>query len=196
MTTATTDQQTVNVLAQQVADRALHDNTHLDQWITDVLVELVGEGYLEERVAYHTAVTHRLAAVKAVWPDEQARDERDAQLAEVTAELESANANAAEIADQRAEYREEIMRLRAQVRELKAAQDARDGNVRAVAEVLVRLKAWLTGRRANVHPKISTTSVIAEPRDRSTAAWAIAESDVRAAVAALEARDVKEEDGR
>jgi len=66
-------------------------------------------------------------------------------------------------------------------------QDDRDVNG-AVAEVLVRLKAWLTGRQANIHSEISTTNVIAEPRDRSTAAWAIAESDVRAVVAALDAK--------
>lgn len=56
-------------------------------------------------------------------------------LAEVTAELDAANANAAEIADQRTAYREEIMRLRARVRELEAAQPERDGDVRAVAQV-------------------------------------------------------------
>lgn len=74
---------------------------------------------------------------------------------------------------------------------LKRMQDERDGDVRAVAEPLVRLKAWLTGRQANVHSEISTTNVIAEPHDRSTAAWAIAESDVRAVIAALEACEAK-----
>lgn len=72
-----------------------------------------------------------------------------------------------------------------------AEQPQDDGDVRAVADAVVRLKAWLTGRQANVHSEISTTNVIAEPRDRSTAAWAIAESDVRSVVVALEARDAK-----
>lgn len=73
-----------------------------------------------------------------------------------------------------------------------AEQPQNDGNVRAVADAVVRLKAWLAGRQANVHSEISTTNVIAEPRDRSTASWAIAESDVAAVVAALEARTAKE----
>lgn len=67
-------------------------------------------------------------------------------------------------------------------------QAEHDDDVQALSETIVRLKAWLAGRQANVHSEISTTSVIAEPRDRSTAAWAIAESDVAAVVAALEAR--------
>ena len=46
------------------------------------------------------------------------RDERDAALADLATELDAANANAAEIADQRTAYREEVMRLRARVREL------------------------------------------------------------------------------
>lgn len=61
----------------------------------------------------------------------------------------------------------------------------------ALAETLVRLKAWLTGRQVNVHSEVSSTNVIAEPRERSTAAWAIAESDVAAVVAVLEARIAK-----
>ena len=81
-----------------------------------------------------------------------------------------------------------VMRIDAQYRWPGIWPDERDGDARAVAEVLVRLKAWLTGRQANIHSEISTTNVIAEPRDRSTAAWAIAESDVRAVVAALDAK--------
>lgn len=49
-----------------------------------------------------------------IWPDEQPQDERDAQLADLAAELDAANDNADEIAKQRSEYREEIMRLRAE----------------------------------------------------------------------------------
>lgn len=60
-----------------------------------------------------------------------------------------------------------------------------------LAEVVVRLQRWLAGRQGKVHSKISTTNVIAEPRDRSTAAWAIAELDVAAVVAVLEARIAK-----
>lgn len=69
-----------------------------------------------------------------------------------------------------------------------AEQDDRAAAGRPAAEAIVRLKAWLTGRQANAHSKVSSTNVIAEPRDRSTAAWAIAESDVRAVVAAFEAK--------
>lgn len=57
-----------------------------------------------------------------------------------------------------------------------------------LAEAVLRLKRWLIGRQAHVHSEISSTNVIAEPRDRSTASWAIAESDMAAVVVALEAR--------
>lgn len=66
-----------------------------------------------------------------------------------------------------------------------------DADMRALAETAVRLKRWLAGRQGKVHSVVSSTSVIAEPRDRSTAAWAIAESDVAAVVTALEARNAK-----
>lgn len=66
-----------------------------------------------------------------------------------------------------------------------------DGDVRAVAEAVDRLKRWLVGRQANVNPEISTTLVRAEPYDRSSASYTIVESDARAVVAALDARDAK-----
>lgn len=47
-------------------------------------------------------------------PDGQPEEERDAQLADLATELDAANDNADEIAKQRSEYREEIMRLRAE----------------------------------------------------------------------------------
>lgn len=50
------------------------------------------------------------------------------------------------------------------------------------ADYAIRLNAWLTGRRANVHPEISTTQVRAVPLDRASAAYTIAESDVAAAL--------------
>lgn len=79
-----------------------------------------------------------------------------------------------------------------------SAQDERDGDgdVRAVAEAVDRLKRWLVGRQANVNPEISTTLVRAEPYDRSSASYTIVESDVRAVVAALDARDAKAGDER
>lgn len=68
--------------------------------------------------------------------DEQPQDERDGALADLATELDAANDNADEIADRAGKYREEIMRLRAQVRELEGAQVERDGDVRAVAALL------------------------------------------------------------
>ena len=56
----------------------------------------------------------------------------------------------------------------------------------AVEAAVIRLNAWLTGRRANVNPEISTTLVRAEPRDRSTAAYTIAEADLRTVLTELE----------
>ena len=89
--------------------RAELGNRFVAQFNKDVVRKLV-----------HSVELARAAA------DEQPRDERDAQLADLATELDAANANAAEIADQRTEYREEIMRLRARVRELEGAPAADD----------------------------------------------------------------------
>jgi hypothetical protein len=69
----------------------------------------------------------------------------------------------------------------------------------AAAEAAIRLEAWLVGRQANVHPEISTTLVRAEPYDRSSSSYTLAESDLRAVLAernALAARVAKLEADR
>ena len=96
--------------------------------------------------------------------------------ADLATELESANANAAEIADQRTKQREEIMRLRARVRELEGAQDERDGDVRAMA-ALLRLGdvsfrgTWLTDfddARSELETRFALQIAALEARDAET----------------------------
>lgn len=77
----------------------------------------------------------RLEMQAAFWSDEQAQDERDAQLADLATELDVANDDADAIAGQRAAQRKEIMRLRARVQELEGAQGERDGDVPDPADV-------------------------------------------------------------
>ena len=57
----------------------------------------------------------------------------------------------------------------------------------AASEAVIRLERWLSARQANVYEGISSTCVIAEPRDRTTAAYTIAESDLRTVLAERDA---------
>jgi len=57
----------------------------------------------------------------------------------------------------------------------------------AASEAVIRLERWLSARQANVYEGISSTCVTAEPRDRTTAAYTIAESDLRAVLAERDA---------
>jgi hypothetical protein len=65
------DEHIVHDLAQKVADIALHDAVHVDQWISAVVnAELSNECKLT-RVKYHTAVERRMSVVKPAWLDER-----------------------------------------------------------------------------------------------------------------------------
>jgi len=70
--TDASDARIVREIAQKVADIALHDAVHVDQWISAVINSELGDECKLTRVRYHTAVAHRLAVVKPSWPAEQA----------------------------------------------------------------------------------------------------------------------------
>lgn len=48
------------------------------------------------------------------------------------------------------------------------------------SDYVTRLELWLAGRQANAHAEISTTNVRAEPYDRTSSSYTLAESDLRA----------------
>lgn len=50
-------------------------------------------------------------------------------------------------------------------------------------DYVTRLELWLAGRQANVHAEVSTTNVRAEPYDRTSSSYTLAESDLRALLA-------------
>lgn len=79
------DPQTVNELAQEVANIALHDAVHVDQWIGAVVNSRFGNECSQVRAPLHAAVARRMAVVKLSWPDEQPQDERDADVRAVAA---------------------------------------------------------------------------------------------------------------
>ena len=68
--------------------------------------------------------------------------------------------------------------------EATGGEQVQDG---AASEAVIRLERWLSARQANVYEGISSTCVTAEPRDRTTAAYTIAESDLRAVLAERDA---------
>lgn len=75
--TTTPDPQVVHDLAQEVADIALHDAVHVDQWITAVVNNRFGNECSQFRAPLHAAVARRMAAVKPTWPADQPQDDAD-----------------------------------------------------------------------------------------------------------------------
>jgi hypothetical protein len=65
------EQEIVREIAQQVANIALHDAVHVDQWIGAVISDKLGNECSQVKVKYHTAVARWMAVVKPSWPDEQ-----------------------------------------------------------------------------------------------------------------------------
>lgn len=172
------DPATVREIAQEVANIALHDAVHVDQWISAVVNSRFGNECSSFRAPLHTAVARRMAVVKPSWPDELPQDGAAPDLWwPFTGGADTCYLSH----DDDGGYRECCMRAGlAYVLKLHEQQvRASATDERAVAEAVARLKRWLNGRQDKVHSVVSTTNVIAEPRDRSTAAWAIAESDAR-----------------
>ncbi|NUQ98290.1 MAG: hypothetical protein HOY79_17660 [Streptomyces sp.] len=71
------DAQTVREIAEEVANIALHDSVHVDQWISAVVNSRFGNECSQFRAPLHTAVARRMATVKPSWPDEQPAAEQD-----------------------------------------------------------------------------------------------------------------------
>lgn len=68
------DPATVREIAQEVANIALHDAVHVDQWISAVVNSRFGNECSSFRAPLHTAVARRMAVVKPSWPDEPPQD--------------------------------------------------------------------------------------------------------------------------
>lgn len=92
--TTTPDPKTVREIAQEVANLALHDAVHVDQWISAVVNGRFGNECSSFRAPLHAAVARRMAVVKPSWPDEQPQDERDARIAELEREVRQLRAGA------------------------------------------------------------------------------------------------------
>lgn len=71
--TTTPDSTTVNELAAEVANLALRDAVHVDQWIGAVVNDRFGNECSQVRAPLHAAVARRMAGVEPAWPDEQAQ---------------------------------------------------------------------------------------------------------------------------
>jgi chorismate mutase len=65
------DPQAVREIAAKVANIALHDAVHVDQWISAVIGSDFGNECSQVRAPLHAAVARRMATVRPSWPDEQ-----------------------------------------------------------------------------------------------------------------------------
>jgi len=127
------EQEIVREIAQQVADIALHDAVHVDQWISAVISDRLGNECSQFKVKYHIAVARRMAVVKPSWPDEQQPTEatggeqaQDGAAGREAVEMIRAYVNGAR-------FDEELIELEAQT--LRAALAEHDALAARVAEL-------------------------------------------------------------
>lgn len=180
------DPQTVREIAQEVANIALHDAVHVDQWITAVIDGKFGNECKLLRSALHTAVARRMAVVKPSWPAEQPQDaqpERDNPAPGLWWSFTGGADTCYLNHDDNGSYRECCMRaglayvLKLYEQQIRASvATEQDGDVRAVAATL----AWI---RAEIAPERKLLGAI------QPGAWIELEDRFMDRIAELDARE-------